>query len=129
MILNDLYKYTYYRLTHALLKNGWSKLTSHDRSFHAAESCVAANLLTLLFIILYLFFGHLSIGLILGCTMIALFMDFFLLDDESYFDGVIYEQLDMKYKDENNRVLKGWLVFLYIIFSNILFILTVIAVI
>ena len=128
MIFNDLYKYTYYRLTHAMLKNGWRKPTSHDRSFQAVESCVAANILTLSLIILYLFLGNLKIELIIGSAVIALFMGFFLIDNESYFDGVVYEQLDMKYKDEKNRVLKGYLVFLYIIFSNILFILTVIAV-
>ena len=128
MIMKDLYEYTYYRLTHAMLKNGWCKPTSHDRSFQSVESCVAAIFLTPSLIILYLFFGNLKIELIIGNVVIALLTGFFLLDDESYFDGVVYEQLDMKYKDENNRALKGYLVFLFIIFSNILFILTVIAV-
>ena len=66
-----------------------------------------------------IFNERLDIILILGVPIVAVILSFLFINKKKY------KELEEKYKDEKHRKLKGWLIFLYLICSLVLYIIAV----
>ena len=120
MIL-DLFRYIYYRMAHAYMNFGWSKSFSYHCSNSNVGVCISSNIMTVALIIAYFMVGNLqrnqlyfiAIAIIL-ITGIPMSKIFYMRDDDKF-----YDELNLKYKDEKHRIIKGGLVFLYFLLSVI----------
>ena len=104
MIL-DLFRYIYYRMAHAYMNFGWSKSFSYHCSNSNVGVCISSNIMTVAYYI------AIAIILITGIPMSKIF---YMRDDDKF-----YDELNLKYKDEKHRIIKGGLVFLYFLLSVI----------
>jgi ABC-type multidrug transport system fused ATPase/permease subunit len=76
---------------------------------------LCANVLTLIGLFCLLLKIKYSIEVVCATWFVFCILSFFILNEKKY------EELAEKYKNEKNSKLKGWLVFLYIISSVILY--------
>lgn len=120
MIL-DLLRYIYYRMAHAYMNFGWSKHFSFHCSYSNVGVCIFSNIMSVALIIAYLVVGNLPRNQVYYIAIpvivfIAILMSkiFYMRDDDKF-----YDELNLKYKGEKHRVIKGSLVFLYFLLSVI----------
>jgi len=79
------------------------------------SSCQAFNSITLLSIMFFLIEVELTKIIIIFTGLIFVIINLFILDKNKYIE------LSEKWKDEKFKTLKGWLVFLYVLISLVLF--------
>ena len=122
-MIQEFFRYFYYRWAHAMINFGWSK----NYSFHCANwnsGIIISNIYTIILILAYLIIGEMQRDTELLLAIPSLIIGLLLLnkifpdnDDERF-----YKMLDEKYRDEKYRKLKGYLVVLYYILSLFSFI-------
>lgn len=106
-------------MAHAYMNFGWSKSFSYHCSNSNVGVCISSNIMTVALIIAYFMVGNLqrnqlyyiAIAIIL-ITGIPMSKIFYMRDDDKF-----YDELNLKYKDEKHRIIKGCFVLLYYLLS------------
>ena len=114
-----VFRYIYYRMVHAYMNFGWSKHFSYHCSNSNVGVCICANIMTVALIIAYLMVGYLQRNQVyciaIACILISeipMSKIFHMRDDDKF-----YDELNLKYKDEKHRIIKGCFVLLYFLLS------------
>ena len=127
MLIIEFYRYVIYRTYHALLHYGWPKedVFSYIHLGRIPAICPYLNLESLYLILAYFTVGTISKTNLLVSVIICflifgpfLFKDIYTTDDMDEF----YKELNSKYENEKHRIIKGFLVALFIILSWVVFI-------
>jgi len=114
------YKYFYYRIAHAYMNFGWSNHFSYQCSRSVVGINIMSNIISLVLIVAYFTVGGIQFESLSYLWFISLVITTFILikvfsincDDDKFFD-----ELNLKYKDEKFRIIKGCLVFLFELIS------------
>lgn len=106
-------------MAHTYIKCGWSKHFSYHCSNSNVGVCISANIMTVALIIAYLTVGNLPRNQVyyiaIACILITgipMSKIFYIRDDDKF-----YDDLNLKYKDEKHRIIKGCFVLLYFLLS------------
>lgn len=114
MIMRIFFEYCFYRA--AKFYKSWGENNNYYISGKfSLFLALCANLLTLIGLFYFIFGTKYSINIVYLVWILLSVLSFFILNRKKY------AELEQRYKEERNSKLKGWLVFLYIIGSIILF--------
>ena len=117
--MKDLFLYMYYRIVR-YYKNwdGWIGWDPEGRGMIVLFASISYYILSILVIILRFYEQELSESMIMMIVGVGAIIGLFIGSKK------LYNQLDLKYKNETNRVLKGWLVFVFVIGGFLSFFIT-----
>ena len=118
IIITNIIQYAYYRIVKALNATD-DEWTIHFRVSYATGylcGCLFSNIVIIVAICRYFIFS-IPVGDTIRFSYHYVFLPFVLISLFILPNEKSYERLEQKYKDEQHRSLKGWLVAAYLIFS------------
>ena len=128
MLIIEFYRYVIYRTYHALIHYGWPKedVFSHLYLGRIPTICPFLNLESLYFILVFFTVGTISetnllASIIICCLISVPFMFKVMPTDTTDDTEEFYKELNSKYENEKHRIIKGFLVALFVILSWVVF--------
>ena len=112
--MRDLIYYVFYR-TSKFYKLWGEKNTYYISGKFLLFLAICSNILTFIGVLCIVLGTKYGINIIYGLCFLLSILSLFVLNEKKY------KELEIKYKDEKNRIVKGWLVGSYIIGSVILY--------